>query len=514
MILLFMTLLGLVACGGGGSADSPAAAAAATVSPVGATDAVVPVAAAVAAVPDTAASAEPAVVVVGTLDNPSAANSAPASTETTTPVPAPSSQPALRALQAPTLPRNGLVAADLAVLIAEGDATSEAIGLAYQQARGVPEANMIRVAVPQGSDSISVADFATLKAAIDVKLPPGAQATLVTWTQPSRVSGACAMGITSALAFGYSANQCGGCNRTQVSSYFDSDSTRPFADLKIRPSMMLGAATVEAAKLLINRGVAADDSQPSGTGYLVRTSDAARSVRYADYPALPAAWSAEAGLLLRYLDGSLASSPQAVANQADVMFYFTGLAQVPQLASNHFLPGAAADHLTSYGGLLPGGNGQMPATDWLAAGATASFGTVEEPCNYTDKFPKASVLIDHYLRGDTLIEAYWKSVAWPGQGLFVGEPLAKPWGFAATATIEGGDLILRTRALRRNSTYRVDWQAAGSTHWQVLSQFTAGQPRPFTWRVALPANTAGSQLRWVGPCPTQPNAQCVLGSSS
>jgi xylose isomerase len=27
-----------------------------------------------------------------------------------------------------------------------------------------------------------------------------------------------------------------------------------------------------------------------------------------------------------------------------------------------------------------------------------------------------------------LIEAYWKSVAWPGQGLFVGEPLARPWG--------------------------------------------------------------------------------------
>ena len=35
--------------------------------------------------------------------------------------------------------------------------------------------------------------------------------------------------------------------------------------------------------------------------------------------------------------------------------------------------------------------------------------------------------IAHYLSGETLIEAYWKSVAMPGQGIFVGEPLAAPF---------------------------------------------------------------------------------------
>ena len=34
-----------------------------------------------------------------------------------------------------------------------------------------------------------------------------------------------------------------------------------------------------------------------------------------------------------------------------------------------------------------------------------------------------------YLRGNSLIEAYWKSVAWPGQGIFIGEPLAKPFAY-------------------------------------------------------------------------------------
>ena len=70
----------------------------------------------------------------------------------------------------------------------------------------------------------------------------------------------------------------------------------------------------------------------------------------------------------------------------------------------------------------------MPALAWLEAGATASYGTVAEPCNFTQKFPDASIVMRAYLSGDTALEAYWKSVVWPGQGLFIGEPLARPFG--------------------------------------------------------------------------------------
>jgi len=109
-----------------------------------------------------------------------------------------------------------------------------------------------------------------------------------------------------------------------------------------------------------------------------------------------------------------------------VLFYFTGLASVAGLETLQFLPGAIADHLTSFGGMLTDSN-QMSALRWLEAGATASYGTVTEPCNHVQKFPNPAVVIGRYLRGETLIEAYWKSVAWPGQGLFVGEPLAAPF---------------------------------------------------------------------------------------
>lgn len=418
------------------------------------------------------------------------------------------------ALRAPTLPRTGLAPADLAVLYADGDATSEAIARAYQRARGLPEANLVRVVVPTGSDALSDSDFATIKSSLDATLPAHIQATLVTWTQPSRVVGArCAMSLTSALAFGYNAALCGGCNRTQVSAYYDTDTTRPWTDLHIRPAMMLGAATLDAAQTLIARGLAADGSVPTGTGWGLRTTDGARSVRYPDYLNLPGAWASAPGPVLRYLDASAAGSPQELTDQTDLLFYFTGLARVPQAASNRFLPGAVADHLTSFGGHLPGAKGQMPATDWLTAGATASYGTVEEPCNHTDKFPRASVLVDHYVRGATVIEAYWKSVAMPGQGLFVGEPLARPWAHQPSASIEAGELVVRSRGLRRNANYRVEWQDAGSSVWRILADTIGGQPQPITWRVPLPAVTTGGRLRWVGPCPLQPSLSCVLGSS-
>ena len=331
----------------------------------------------------------------------------------------------------PTAPVVGFGAGQLAVLIAEGDPTSEAIALAYQRARGIPDAHMIRVSLPRpAADTLSAADFATLKASIDARLPAQVQATLLTWTQPSRVVGTCTMGITSALALGYDARYCGGCVATAASPYFNVDTRRPFTDLGVRPSMMLGAATLAEAQQLIARGVAADASwlpfPPTGAqAFAMRTTDAARSTRAGDFQLL--ASSAVPGLSVRFVDNANGAGSDEVSGQTAVMFYFTGLARVNQAASNRYLPGAVADTLTSFAGLLPDGLGQMPATDWLKAGLTASYGTVEEPCNYTEKFPRATVMVGRYARGETLLAAYWKSEQWPGQGLFVGEPLARPW---------------------------------------------------------------------------------------
>jgi uncharacterized protein (TIGR03790 family) len=110
-----------------------------------------------------------------------------------------------------------------------------------------------------------------------------------------------------------------------------------------------------------------------------------------------------------------------------VLVYETGLVRVPHLDTLGWVNGALADHLTSFGGLLDKNGGQMNILAWIDAGATASYGTVSEPCNHVQKFPHPQLLLQHYLQGSTAIEAYWRSVAWPQQGVFVGEPLAAPF---------------------------------------------------------------------------------------
>jgi hypothetical protein len=120
-----------------------------------------------------------------------------------------------------------------------------------------------------------------------------------------------------------------------------------------------------------------------------------------------------------------------------VLGYFQGLAVIPEFSGvfppgnvefptgNRFLPGAWADNLTSAGAIE--GGSQTTVWQILAAGATGSYGTIEEPYALTGKFPDPTAFTNSYKSGDTLIEAAWKSVGYPYQGLFVGEPLANPW---------------------------------------------------------------------------------------
>jgi len=116
----------------------------------------------------------------------------------------------------------------------------------------------------------------------------------------------------------------------------------------------------------------------------------------------------------------------AIKNKTDIMFYFTGQKKVKWVNENKYFPGAIADHLTSAGGQLFGVS-QMSVLQWIDAGVTGSYGTVVEPCNFLQKFPSPYIVMKKYLSGETLIEAYWKSVLMPGQGVFVGEPLASPF---------------------------------------------------------------------------------------
>ena len=305
----------------------------------------------------------------------------------------------------------------LALVVNTADPLSVAIGEYYAARRAIGFQNVIRVSFPPGRAALTREEFEKLKRVVDARTNPRVQAYALAWALPYRVD---CMSITSAFAYGYDEALCGqGCKPTRPSRYFDARTREPYAALGIRPAMALAARTLEQAKALIDRGVAADGTKPDGTAYLVSTSDVPRNVRSPAYPL--AVKAAGPRIAVRTVHA------EALTYRTDVLFYFTGAAHVP-LETVRFRPGALADHLTSSGGVLDAGEGgQMTALAWLEAGATASYGTVVEPCNLPAKFPHPAVAIAHYLAGETAIEAYWKSVRMPGQGIFVGEPLAAPF---------------------------------------------------------------------------------------
>ncbi len=320
------------------------------------------------------------------------------------------------ALQASSAWGDGLTADRLAVLYDRDDPASVRIARYYADRRHVPAANVIGLAVPERA-VISRAELAELRDGMLERLPSTVQSLLLVWSRPYAVE---CMSITTAMTAGYRPAFCEpGCGLTLESPLYDLDEWLPTDTVGWLPAMLLPSDDETLARAVIDRGIRADGTHPNGTVYLIRTPDLARNVRSAEYGQTQAA---AAGRIVVEEKSTPITSPLP-----DAIAYFTGTAWVKELPLIEFRPGAAADHLTSTGGTLAFGR-QMSVLAWLKAGATASYGAVSEPCNHLRKFPNTAVFLRHYLRGDSLLEAYWKSVAMPGQGLIVGEPLARPFG--------------------------------------------------------------------------------------
>jgi uncharacterized protein (TIGR03790 family) len=314
-----------------------------------------------------------------------------------------------------------LHAGDLGLVINTADPYSVEVGEYYRRVRRIPDGHVLRIDLPV-QPRLAPADLERLRRRIDEHFDGGVQALALAWTQPYAVE---CQSITSAVTLGFDAQACvQSCGRRTVSPYFNAASAAPFKDLGLRPSMLLAASDVDRARRLIDRGAASDHTlglvgAAPVQAHFMTTADAPRSVRAALFP--PAGLQRRIGLDTHLGQGDL---PRETSR---VVLVQTGVAQFLGAEAIDWVPGALADHLTSFGGQLDRTSGQSTVLDWLDAGATASYGTVSEPCNHLQKFPHPQILLLHYLQGSTALEAYWKSVAWPQQGVFVGEPLAAPF---------------------------------------------------------------------------------------
>ena len=353
----------------------------------------------------------------------SGASAEPALPEASTPAQASAPRPRSTRPTAIAAPRiiGRLTAADLGLVINTADPYSVDIGEYYIAARKLSEAQVLRIELPRRAE-LTPEEFQQLEGQVSRHFGPEIQALALAWKEPFLV--AC-NSITGALTMGYDAALCEHtCAPSRKSSYFNSATIRPFTDLKMRPSMLLAANDIFQAEAMVKRGVASDHtlglrgSPPVNAHYLI-TRDKARSSRSVLFP--------PPGLVRGVGIDVHVENAETLEGADRLLLYQTGQQQVDKLDTLHWVPGGIGDHLTSYGGRIDGKRGQMSALAWIASGATATYGTVSEPCSHPQKFPHPQLVLLHYAQGASVIEAYWKSVAWPQQGLFIGEPLAAPF---------------------------------------------------------------------------------------
>ncbi len=182
-------------------------------------------------------------------------------------------------------------------------------------------------------------------------------------------------------------------------------------------------STVPEITGMIDTAVAVDGTRPAGTFYFMNNaSDAARNVRTTQFTSTISAIIANGGQAVK-LDGLLP------IGHHDCLGILSGFAETSvTTADMTILPGAFCDHLTSWAATYDIGS-QTKTTSWIRKGAIGSAGEVEEPCNYTAKFPNARLHLFYY-QGLSMGEAYLRSVsAVPFQGLLVGDPLCRPHAY-------------------------------------------------------------------------------------
>lgn len=330
------------------------------------------------------------------------------------------------------------------VVVNDNSLESLELGKYYQQQRGIPERNVFHVRTSTAND-ITVSSFSN-----EIRMPvvayittafPSNQIDYVVFSKdiPYRVFAGNATtnanSLTSAMFYDYRTGFYS-CDLPSSSRQDYYETEREFARGGAPSSnryilcALLAPTNLAQAKIAVSRAVSADYTQPTATVYLCHTPDI-RNARWPQYE--------NTEFLLRFLD-----TPEQVqiveafiSGQTNVMGYMAGAQGIADLTDNVFQPGAIGDHLTSYGGFLYDPDpGHMSVVEWLKAGCAGSYGTVIEPCLYTNKFPLSRV---HYWygRGFSLGEAYFMAVRNPYQGVVVGDPLCQPYAVQPHLSVAG-----------------------------------------------------------------------------
>lgn len=198
--------------------------------------------------------------------------------------------------------------------------------------------------------------------------------------------------------------------------------------------------TVAEIERYLTAAAEADGTAPDGAVYLMANKNVrarTRMPQFADTKKALERLGARVEILEAGKDGQDGTCP---IEKDDVMGCVAGIAGFDWTKSKStFLPGAIAEHLTSFGARFDG-SGQTKISEYLRAGAAGSSGAVAEPYALWQKFPLATLHV-HYREGCSLAESFFQTVAGPYQLLVIGDPLARPY-----ATFADVELTVPTKA--------------------------------------------------------------------
>jgi uncharacterized protein (TIGR03790 family) len=326
---------------------------------------------------------------------------------------------------------------NVVVVVNQNSTNSVQLGNYYCERRCVPPQNLLRINWTGGNVQWTTSDFTNLLVNPLLSMLSSRGLTnqidyvVLSMDFPYRVVQTGALsggnGTTAALFYGFKPDVLGNsCSLPNASSNSYSASEGIFrqippitADSNSWLVTMLTSSNLAQAKAIIDRSIASDGTFPTQMVWLAKTTDLARNVRYLEFDnaIFDARVAGDFSIQRTNQD-----SPYGLTN---LLGYQTGLAGF-NILSNALVPGAIADSLTSFAGMLYENTGQTTLLAFLNAGACSSYGTVTEPCNYLQKFPSPQDYF-YQARGFSLAECYYMSLVNPYQGLIVGEPLAAPF---------------------------------------------------------------------------------------
>jgi len=306
------------------------------------------------------------------------------------------------------------------------DTRTQAWATAYATAWGIPSANVISVNAGTSHDA-STTTATAIRTAIQAKVK---QYTVLAWEYPSRVG---AQSITSLVTFGPR-----NVSSLTVSPLYNYTGTKPRTDKGVAPSALL------VSDQYIRKD--ANRTKPQGQAILLLANDQTGTPR-------GSARASQQPAGVRVIDcrnnpsiGKGENPCNTISNNCYVTANKPGTTPiVAGYQSNYVLsdPGNAVwakgfygDHVTSFGGYLPGGaapkyinaQNQTALTYHLDKGASFSVGTVSEPnSSLPQQFVNVSIFHPLFLSGKPVGVAAWASVQCPDRALMAGDLLCSPY---------------------------------------------------------------------------------------